>query len=350
VTSVQDADYRGDLVRLRALADSMQSFTLSRDLSGRARYWRGFAYWRHALNSLNDGADEESVDRDFAAAIAEFRQALARDSADLESRIGLAAGLGNRAYFNRRVPERRSGFLAELRPLLVQIRSEGPDNPRMMFVVSANLFWAPQDRGGDRQAALEMLQRGIRLSSSRPAGPDPLAPSWGEAELHMLLGWFSLNLDPPDLASAVGHAEAALLLRPQWRYVRDRLLPQVRSRTGRPEITTVAYRVHRMPEMLAFYRDAFGVEFSAAEVGPGLEARRGGLGGLTLLFVPIREDVDFEGFPVHQLGIQVPDVDTVLAAARRHGGRVQDAPHRMEGRLTASLRDPDGNTLEVYGQ
>ena len=51
VTSVQDADYRGELVRLRALADSMQPYTLSRELGPRARYWRGFAHWRHALDA-----------------------------------------------------------------------------------------------------------------------------------------------------------------------------------------------------------------------------------------------------------------------------------------------------------
>jgi hypothetical protein len=232
VTSVQDADYRGELVRLRALADSMQAYTLSRDLGVRARYWRGFAHWRHALNSLNDGATEDSVDQDFTEAIAEFREALAMDSADVESRIGLAAGLGNRAYFNRRNRALATEFLTELRPLLARIRSEAPDNPRMMFVVSANLFWAPPGQGGDREAALAMLRRGIRLSASTPRGGDDLAPVWGEPELHMLLGWFLLNLDPPDLAGAESHAEAALGLRPQWRYVRDRLLPQIRSRAA----------------------------------------------------------------------------------------------------------------------
>jgi tetratricopeptide (TPR) repeat protein len=228
VASVQDADYRGELVRLRALADTMQPYTASRDGGARARYWRGFAHWRHALNSLNDGAGEDSVDQDFAAAIAEFREALAGDSTDIESRIGLAAGLGNRAYFNRRDRERATEFLTELGPLLARIRSEAPDNPRMMFVVAANLFWAPPGRGGDRDAALAMLRRGIRLAASEPSARDGLEPAWGEPELHMLLGWFSLNLDPPDRASARTHAEEALRLRPHWRYVRDRLLPQTR--------------------------------------------------------------------------------------------------------------------------
>jgi catechol 2,3-dioxygenase-like lactoylglutathione lyase family enzyme len=350
VVSVQDADYRGDLARLRALGAAMEPYTRRPALAQAARYWRGFARWRYALNSLNDGAAPDSVDQDFAGAITEFREALALDSADVEAQIGLAAGLGNRAYFNMRVPERAAGFLAELRPLLAKLRRTAPDNPRMIFVASASLFWSPPDRGGDRQQALTMLERGLRIAAASPRTPDPLVPSWGEAELHMLLGWFSLNLSPPDVAGALGHAEAALMLRPSWRYVRDNLLPQIRQRAGRPHLATVAYRVHRVPEMLAFYREAFGFEFSEVGTGGGIVSQFGRLGDLTLKLVPIRDRVDFEGFPVHQLGLEVPDIETVLAAARKHGGRVHHLPRRVEGRLHAAVRDPDGNTVEIYGR
>ena len=136
VVSVQNADYRGELSRLRSIVAAMEPYATHPSLAPAARYWRGFAHWRHALNSLNDGAPPDSVDQDFAAAIAEFRKALALDSTDIEARIGVAAGLGNRAYFNMRTPERASAFMHELRPLLQRLRQEAPDNPRMMFVAS----------------------------------------------------------------------------------------------------------------------------------------------------------------------------------------------------------------------
>jgi predicted enzyme related to lactoylglutathione lyase len=104
-----------------------------------------------------------------------------------------------------------------------------------------------------------------------------------------------------------------------------------------------------MPEMEAFYAEAFGVQFRTVETGP-FRSRFGELGRLTLKLVPIRSEVDFEGFPVHQLGFEVDDVDAVIAAATRHGGRVQDAPQRTGGRLYAAIRDPDGNTIELYGR
>jgi catechol 2,3-dioxygenase-like lactoylglutathione lyase family enzyme len=117
---------------------------------------------------------------------------------------------------------------------------------------------------------------------------------------------------------------------------------------ARPMLKTVAYRVHLMAPMLAFYREAFGFEFRAVDTG-GLQSQFGDLEGLTLKFVPIRDDVDFENFPIHQLGFEVPDVDAVIALAKKYGGRVQDAPRREDGRVHAAVRDPDGNTLELYG-
>ena len=349
VASVQDADYRGQLSRLRSIAADMEPYTTKPSLAAAARYWRGFAHWRHALNSLNDGAPPDSVDHDFAVAIAELRQALAIDSTDIEARIGLAAGLGNRAYFNMRAPERASAFMNELRPLLQRLRQEAPDNPRMIFVASATLFWTPTDRGGSREQAIAMLERGVRLAAARRPITDRLTPTWGEAELHMLLGWFSLNLDPPEPVKALRHAETALALRPHWRYVRDNLLPQIRQRMPRrARLATLAYRVHHMQAMVAFYHEAFGFEFREVDVGGGLRSQFGRLDSLTMKFVPIRDAANFEEFPIHQLGFQVYDVEAVVAAAVKHGGRIQDPPVRENGRVHAAVRDPDGNTLELY--
>jgi len=85
--------------------------------------------------------------------------------------------------------------------------------------------------------------------------------------------------------------------------------------------------------MVAPPREAFGIEFREVDTGGGLRSRFGEVDGLTLKFVPIRDTVDFEGLPVHQqLGLEVPDMEAVLAAG-----------------LHAAARDPDGNTLELYG-
>ena len=114
-------------------------------------------------------------------------------------------------------------------------------------------------------------------------------------------------------------------------------------------LTTLAYRVHRMDAMLGFYSEAFGVTFREVQTGP-FRSRFGELGGVTLKFVPIRDATEFEKFAIHQPGIEVAgDVTRVIAAALKHGGSVQNPPVEDGDLVHASIRDPDGNTLEVYG-
>ena len=114
-------------------------------------------------------------------------------------------------------------------------------------------------------------------------------------------------------------------------------------------ITTLAYRVHRMDAMLAFYSSAFGVKFRDVRTGP-FSSKFGELAGVTLKFVPIRDSTEFEQFPVHQPGIAVEgDLAAIVAAALAHGGKVQNPPTKDGNLVHASIRDPDGNTLELYG-
>lgn len=113
------------------------------------------------------------------------------------------------------------------------------------------------------------------------------------------------------------------------------------------KITTVALRVHRMDAMVDFYREAFGVSFRDVETS-GLASRFGELGEITLKLVPLRDGVDFEDYPSHQLGIEVDDVEPVIDLAVAHGGRQHGELMKQDGRMHGAVRDPDGNTIELY--
>jgi catechol 2,3-dioxygenase-like lactoylglutathione lyase family enzyme len=135
-------------------------------------------------------------------------------------------------------------------------------------------------------------------------------------------------------------------------YRMNGLVPPIsrpRGRGGAPSarVTTVALRVHDTKAMVAFYSEAFGATFREVDTGT-VRSHFGEVGGLTLKLVPIRDAADFEGFPVHQLGFEVADIDRVVAIARKHGGRVQNPPQEKGGRVHAAIRDPDGNTVELY--
>ena len=114
-------------------------------------------------------------------------------------------------------------------------------------------------------------------------------------------------------------------------------------------ISSVAMRVANLEAMLDFYSQAFGVKFR--EVGTfGILSQFGEMDGITLKLVPIRDEADFKNYPVHQLGFVVPDVEAVIALALRHGGRQEGNLIRKDGRIETAVRDPDGNTIELYSE
>lgn len=120
-----------------------------------------------------------------------------------------------------------------------------------------------------------------------------------------------------------------------------------REETTRPAFSSVALRVHHMDRMVAFYSEAFGIRFREVDTS-GLKSRFGKLNGVLIKLVPLRKQPDFEGFPSHQPGFTVPDIARVISLAKKHGGRELTPPTRRDKQLHAAVRDPDGNTIELY--
>ena len=116
-----------------------------------------------------------------------------------------------------------------------------------------------------------------------------------------------------------------------------------------PGISSIAFRVCNLEAMLSFYSEAFQVQFREVNTY-GIRSQFGEMNGIMLKFVPIRDDADFKGFPVHQPGFVVDDVEAVVALAVKHGGRLEGRIIRNNGRIQAAVRDPDGNTIELYSE
>jgi catechol 2,3-dioxygenase-like lactoylglutathione lyase family enzyme len=113
-------------------------------------------------------------------------------------------------------------------------------------------------------------------------------------------------------------------------------------------LRSIAVRVANVEPMLAFYTQAFGARFREVDAG-GVRSHFARMQGFTLKLVPLRDAPDFEGWPTHQLGFEVPDVAAVIALAERYGGRQEGPIAREDGRVHAAVRDPDGNSIELYG-
>ena len=112
-------------------------------------------------------------------------------------------------------------------------------------------------------------------------------------------------------------------------------------------VSSVAIRVHHMEAMVSFYSQAFGAEFKPMDV-QGLACQFGIVANITFKLVPLRQQADFEGYPLHQLGFEVPDLAPVLKSAEEHGGRVELDISSQGEKFRAVVRDPDGNSIELY--
>jgi catechol 2,3-dioxygenase-like lactoylglutathione lyase family enzyme len=112
-------------------------------------------------------------------------------------------------------------------------------------------------------------------------------------------------------------------------------------------LSSLALQVHHLQAMVDFYTEAFGIQFQQVNTA-GFLSQFGTFNGLTIKFVPIRESADFENFPSHQLGFTVPDVEHVISLAQKYGGRQEGEIFRDGSRVQAAVRDPDGNSIELY--
>ena len=229
VQQIQRADYEGDRPALKRLHDQLTAIPEDGKLASRVLYWRGFALWRRAINGFNDTPTPKDLEEDLTQAVADFKDAIARDPVFVEAKIGAGSSLGYLMFLHRNDPNRMQELLQQSSPLLKEAMAAAPDNPRLLWVLGPIRWSSPPERGGGQDKAFEIYNKGLEaVRNQKRDVSNPLEPTWGEPELLMSLAWSNLNRTTPDLNSADQYAQAALKLVPYWHYLRDILLPQIR--------------------------------------------------------------------------------------------------------------------------
>lgn len=102
----------------------------------------------------------------------------------------------------------------------------------MLWVAGGDLLFKPPQWGGSTERAIEIYVRAADVAGAPQ--PDSPLPDWGKPEAIMALAYAHMIQKAPDLAAAEKEARAALCLQPQWSYVRDVLLPQIRAAAANP--------------------------------------------------------------------------------------------------------------------
>jgi hypothetical protein len=202
-------------------------------------YWRGFALWRRAINGFNESPTPNDLEEDLTQSVTDFKDAIARDPAFVEPKIGAGSSLGYLMFLHRKDPTLMQELLRQSSPLLKEAMATAPDNPRLLWVLGPIRWSSPPERGGGQDKAFEIYNKGLEaIRNQKRDGVEPLEPSWGEPELLMSLAWSNLNRTAPDLNAAERYAEAALQLVPDWHYVRDILMPQIRAAQAKANLPT----------------------------------------------------------------------------------------------------------------
>lgn len=229
VTQIQRADYEGDRVALKRLHDALMPIPQDSKLASRVLYWRGFAMWRRAINGFNETPTPTDLEEDLTQAIADFKDSIARDPAFVEPKIGAGSSFGYLMYIHQKDQARLQELLQQSSALLKGAMATDPENPRLLWVLGPIRWSSPPERGGGQDKVFDLYNKGLEVIRKQKPESDQLEPSWGEPELLMNLAWSNLNRTTPDLKAAEEDAQAALKLVPYWHYVRDILMPQIRT-------------------------------------------------------------------------------------------------------------------------
>lgn len=111
-------------------------------------------------------------------------------------------------------------------------------------------------------------------------------------------------------------------------------------------ISRVAMAITKVDAMVGFYRSVFNIDFKAVDIGNGVTLYTGKFSGIDILFAPNEiANVKAEQSRT-QFDIIVPNIKEAKEKAQANGGSVREE-NEEPSRYTATLVDPDGNTVLV---
>jgi hypothetical protein len=226
VARVTSADYRGDRPALAKLDTELGELE-GPGLAEYREYWRGFALWRRAINGFNETPTPDDLAADLEGAVLRFRASLAARHGWIEPRIGMVGCWASLMYLAGNDETRKQAILAEFKAQGQGIKEEGGQNPRALWLIGGSQFWR-----GDQAGALATWNEGVAAAwaeaEARPV-PQPWVPTWGGPENLMNLAYFWSHATSKNKDMAMAYAQGAVTAVPEWHYVRDILIPQIRE-------------------------------------------------------------------------------------------------------------------------
>ena len=225
---VMTADYRADLPELASLRDRAARLSDDPKLGYLADYWSGFASWRIAVNGVSAKMSREEAMSHLEHAAADLESS-ARKKGDFADAWAAAAAVhGWLGAYKHADQAAMNQEIDTFKRFLNRSLELDPSNPRALWIQAVPFIVMPPERGGNPGRAIELYHK--MFENSAPLRPESPLPDWGKVEALMSLSSAHLNRPSPDLDAAAEEARSALLLRPDWHYVRDILIPQIEAK------------------------------------------------------------------------------------------------------------------------
>jgi predicted enzyme related to lactoylglutathione lyase len=122
---------------------------------------------------------------------------------------------------------------------------------------------------------------------------------------------------------------------------------QSTSAPGEFQLDRLTFAVTNTENMVAFYQSVFNMRFKRVD-GPGAYLYEGKLFGINYLLVPNEVAGVRAEQSRYQIEVKVPDVDAVVKRAVWVGGTIKGGVRDSDSRRTATIIDPDGNTIIFF--
>ena len=196
-------------------------------------YWRGFAKWRRVLNGFFDETPMPAdLKEDLLAAISSFKAALVVGPDWIEAKVGIVGCSGSLIFLAGQDQAERDKILADYIPVVRDLMARGNENPRALWLIGGMQLQAPPPTGGDAGQGGFDDAKGSRGGASRGAGERrgaSLRPPVGKCGEPDEPGLPLFEQQHPKPRAGHGLRRGGLVAAPDWRYVRDVLLPQIRA-------------------------------------------------------------------------------------------------------------------------
>ena len=224
---VQDANFRNDPTQLHALSEQIATLSADKKVEPYALYEAGWADLAVFNAEFLAGRKKESAAA-LSSALDRFRRTVALMPEDADANAMLANALISIAIST---PDGIRTYGPELARVRRRALRLGPKNPRVVLMDAGMIFNTPPEHGGSQEEGLERWKEALDLfeAEARTSPPHPLSPRWGRA---LAYGWMCdlyLAFKPPRTAEARKTAETALRLRPDFWYVKERVLPRLKD-------------------------------------------------------------------------------------------------------------------------